>query len=420
MTINEKHVHPDRGRRTALIQKGEKYSKKLSSIVTKCDYAKSESSLCIAGDAKYQNSVIKKVEHLKGAKYVILAGIGGSNLGTEAIYSALAFQTGPRLFVLDAIEKDTYNILKDLVDDIGSVEELALVVVSKSGTTSETIANGVAALEILEEKFGASVATRTVFIGSDGTEFLKVGKKKKVTCVTFPESIGGRFSVFTAVGIVPLYLLGIDTVALREGALAALTLEQRKQTVESAVSLALLAEDGMHTVNFFTFNERLHLLGFWYRQLLAESIGKTMTTDGTTFCHQLLPTVATSVDLHSMAQLYLGGYRGMYTHFVYADTESEYHTLADHWLLRHTPNLKGHTPQEVKNAIRQGVLQAYDDKKLPYRLTALDKLTAFELGLLMSSLMCEVMVLAHLFDVNAFDQPNVESYKLHTREILKH
>jgi glucose-6-phosphate isomerase len=119
-----------------------------------------------------------------------------------------------------------------------------------------------------------------------------------------------------------------------------------------------------------------------------------------------------------MAQLYLGGYRGMYTHFVHADEESEHHRLTDHWLLRHVSGLKGRTPQEVKNAIREGVLKAYDDQHLPYRFTALPKISAHELGLMMASLMFEVMCVGNLFDIDVFDQPNVESYKIHTKKEL--
>jgi glucose-6-phosphate isomerase len=218
--------------------------------------------------------------------------------------------------------------------------------------------------------------------------------------------------------MLPLAILGVDTVSFAEGAADALLKEHRDDVLTASVHIAILAEGGVHTVNFFTFNERLRLLGFWYRQLLAESIGKSMTTEGATFSHQLLPTVATSVDLHSMAQLYLGGYKGMYTHFVYGDVEHAHHKLSDHWLMRHLPMLKDRTPLEVKNAIREGVFKAYDDQKLPYRLSHLPKITAYELGLFMSREMFSVMCLGALFHVDVFNQPNVEAYKSYMRKIL--
>lgn len=418
MKTFEKHINIQNKRLKLLREKAEKYSKFVASVSTKTDYMKHESALAIPLDHSYQKDIAKKIAPLKGAKHIVLIGIGGSSLGTEAVYAALAFTTSPSLLVLDAIDSEALTKLESLIETLDSSSSLALVVVSKSGTTTETLVNGVRALEICEKKFGKDIAKRTVFVGTKGTEFWNIGKKKKVICVSFPEAIGGRYSVFSAVGIVPLTLLGIDVVSFCEGATLALSREYRKQTVEHAVSLALLGEEGVHTVNFFTFNERLKLLGYWYRQLLAESIGKTMTTNGATFCHQLLPTVATSVDLHSMAQLYLGGYRGMYTHFVYANVEGGHHALSDHWLLDHVHILKKKTPQIVQNAIREGVLRAYDDQKLPYRFTTLEKITAHELGLMMASLMFETMCLGHLFDVDVFTQPNVESYKSYTRNIL--
>lgn len=414
----ERHIDIPSESQKRLTGKATKYSQKIARIVTKHDYKKHESALAIVSDLEYQGNLAKDIEHLRGAKHVILIGIGGSSLGTEAVFSALAFDTHPSLHVLDGIDEEALRALGELIAGIETMDELSVVVVSKSGTTTETMTNAVAALELLEAKFGKNVNERVAFVGTKGTDFLEIGDTKKVTCVSFPESIGGRYSVFTAVGIVPLMLLNVDVQSLLDGAVLATSKAERTKTVEHAVSLAALAFEGVHTVNFFTFNQRLRLLGFWYRQLLAESIGKRMTTEGATFCHQLLPTVASDVDLHSMVQLYLGGYRGMYTHFVYGDVESEHHKLTDHWLLSHVKMLEGHAPKEIRDAIRVGVFKAYDDQKLPYRFTMLPKITAHEIGYLMASLMFEVMLLGELFDVDVFDQPNVESYKSYTREVL--
>jgi len=413
----EKNVEVNSERADALLNKAKKYGAKVAGIVTKKDYRRHESALAIPTDDAYQNDIQKKIAHVKGAKHVILIGIGGSSLGVEAVYSALALKTNPELHVYDSIDEEALKDIGALTEGVER-EGLAVVVVSKSGTTTETITNAVSVLKQLEEKYGKNIVERFVFVGGEGTDFLKIGKKKKVTCVTFPDSIGGRYSVFTAVGIVPLSILGIDVTSLLEGASDASSKKYRTDIIERSVSLVALGEGGVHTVNFFTFNKRLKLLGFWYRQLLAESIGKNMTTAGATFSHQLLPTVATDVDLHSMAQLYLGGYKGLYTHFVYADTEGEHHALTNHWLIPATKMIDGHTPKEIRNAIRDGVLQAYDEQKLPYRVTTLDKITAYEVGLMMGSLMFEVMCVGHLFDIDTFNQPNVESYKSYTRDIL--
>lgn len=412
------HTVTTKRRGRVLEKKVHTYTQKITKLLKSNDYTHPESSLVIAGDAKYQNAIIKALKPFKGVKHVLLVGIGGSSLGTEAVYHALAFKTSPALIVLDQIEKDALLKVESLIKEIDNPKDIALVVVSKSGTTTETMLNAVKVLEVCEKKFGKEFNSRTIFIGNADTPFLKIGKKRKILCFTMPDIIGGRYSVFTAVGMVPLTLLGIDTQSLREGALSLFEKKEMTLVERSTVTLAEEAERGVHTVNFFTFSERLELCGYWYRQLLAESIGKRMTTKGTSFSHQLLPVVTTSADLHSMAQLYLGGYKNMYTYFVDYDETSPYHLLAKHWLIEHVPFLAGSEVLKVKEAIRKGVLQAYDDQKLPYRYSELPKCSAYEIGFLFSSFMCEVMCLAHALNVNAFDQPSVELYKKHTRTIL--
>lgn len=418
MDTREHNIEVDAKRQQTLCANAETYSKRVARIVSTSDRTKPEFALGVAADKTYQTSFAEIVTSLSRAKHVVLIGIGGSSLGIEAVYHAVALQTNPRLHVLDAIEPEVLTRMRELLESIEDPADIAICIISKSGNTTETITNATHFISACEDRFGPTVRERIVCIGTEGSEFLTNATNEGVHTASIPESIGGRYSVFTAVGAIPLGILRIDVTAFLDGAQKALEKAERDRSISHAAHLVALAEQGVHTVNFFTFNERLKILGFWWRQLLAESIGKEMTTDGATFSHQLLPTVASSVDLHSMTQLYLGGYAGMYTHFLYADTQSEHHALSDHWLMRHLTNLKGHTPTHIKDAIRKGVFQAYDDKKLPYRMTHLPKVTAYELGQFMATQMFEVMCLGALFNVDVFNQPNIESYKAHTRRLL--
>ncbi len=402
----------------ALEKKAHTYTSKLLRYGKKNDYSLPESSLSVANDTKYQQSIKKALTRFKGIEHVVLVGIGGSSLGTEAVYAALAYKTSPTLEVIDRVNKESLMRLEEHIAGIKNSSRVAIVIVSKSGSTTETMLNAVKVMAVCEKKYGDACYAQTIFIGDKDTQFLKMGKKKKILCFTIPDIIGGRYSVFTAVGIVPLTLLGIDIVSLREGAIEAVSKKNLTKIETSAVTLSAHAEEGVHTVNFFSFNKRLEMCGMWYRQLLAESIGKNMTTKGTSFQYQLLPIVSSSVDLHSMAQLYLGGYKNMYTHFVCYDENHPYHAPAKHWLLEHVSFLRNKTFDEVNGAIREGVLKAYDDQKLPYRFTELPKCSAYEIGFLLATLMAETMYLAHILDVNAFDQPSVELYKKHMRVAL--
>lgn len=408
---------PDIKLRRRLAGKKDAYTQHVSELQYG-NYDVPESSLKVAGDTKYQNAILRELKKFGRVKHVLLIGIGGSNLGTESVYQALAQKTSPVLHVLEAIEPERLREFEGFIAQVEQLEEIAVVVISKSGTTTETMLNTAKVFEIGEQKFGQQFYSRVIFVGDKDTPFWKLGKKKKILCIGVPSHIGGRYSVFTAVGMVPLALLGIDVKSLRDGSIAATKTEALQVTAEAAFSIVDMAYQGVHVVNFFTFNERLHAVGRWYRQLLAESIGKSMTKKKTTFAHQLLPVVTSSADLHSMGQLYLGGYKNCFTHFVTYDDAHPYHLASDHWSMAHMTFLKGKDVRVVKNAITQGTLQAYDDQKLPYSCTVLQKCTAFEIGFLLTSLMYEVMSIGNLFDVNAFDQPNVESYKKHMRSHL--
>lgn len=403
----------------AYARKASQYTAHVAGIVTEKRYDAHESALAIAGDLKYQNALQKKVAHLTDAKHVVLVGIGGSSLAVEALYEAQKHLTTKKLHVLDAIEPQALDTIDALMAESRDLNACAYVIVSKSGTTTETLVNAAALIERGVARFGDAFYSRVVMIGGEHSALLARAKKKKVTTITFPESIGGRYSVFTAVGMVPLFLLGIDTKAIIAGARNALAEEGVALIRNRVVALASAARGGAHTVNFFTFDAALIKMGEWYRQLLAESIGKPKTRKKKLFSHALLPVVSSSVDLHSLAQLYLGGYAGVYTHFVQVAVDSQSAPVNHPWFFADVPALVGKTPEEVKRAIHDGVTAAYREAALPYMETTLDGRTAYELGVFMASAMLEVMCLAHVFDVDAFDQPHVELYKSHTRAILR-
>jgi len=412
------NTNAPKDRRVLLEKKARAYVQKLIASATDYTYATPETALAIAGDAKYQSAIKRKLAAFKEVEHVVLVGIGGSSLGTEAVYRALAQPSSPTLLVLDAVDADSLAQFDALLATISDPKKLAVVVISKSGATTETLVNATYVFGECEKKFGAEYVHRCVCVGNDGTSFLNAAREKHMLTFTIPDSIGGRYSVFTAVGMVPLILLGIDVHSLRKGAKDALTKDRVALSKTSAVTLALHAEQGFHTLNFFTFSNRLYTLGYWYRQLFAESIGKPTTKEGVAFLQHMHPTVSTSVDLHSMAQMYLGGYTHLYTHFISCKEQNVHTTHADHWLLGEHLALGNKKHTAIAHAIKEGVLTAYDEQKLPYSHTELAKCNAYELGLFMASSMIEVMCLAHLCNVDAFTQPSVELYKVHTRAAL--
>jgi glucose-6-phosphate isomerase len=294
--------------------------------------------------------------------------------------------------------------------------QIAVCVISKSGSTTETLANASIVLDDLESRFGADINRQVYFIGNPGTDFMKTGKKLGVHTVTMPEIIGGRYSVATAVGLVPLTLLGHDVDEFISGYLDALSPTLESVVAESAARVASYYGLKYPHYNFFAFESRLEKLGRWYRQLFAESLGKENELNGKTCVHSMVPTIATPVELHSVGQLYMSGVPDVYTDFVSFDDDE-----LDVMIPKKTKiakQLKGFSLQEVATALYGGTVAAYQERQLAYRATIFEEDLAYSVGQFMAMRLREIMYVAHLIGVNAFDQPNVELYKQKTKEIL--
>jgi len=353
------------------------------------------------------------VDALGEVEHVVLIGIGGSSLGTEAIHAAL--KSNVTLHVLDSVApyriKEIVTALKDVPQD-----DVAICSISKSGGTTETLTNTEVLLTELRELYGEKPYERTVCIGNPDNELLKAGGALGAHVVPMHETIGGRYSVFTSVGLVPLALLGHDIDEILNGVEATLTAENEDAAALGAASLHSYLVDGVRSVNFFAFDTRLERLAKWYRQLTAESVGKEYDLDGNKTEIGFIPTISTPVELHSIGQLYFSGFNGVFTDFVTFDDTKLNYTIDPETKI--APTLAGRSMREIHNAIYGGVIGAYGERKLPYRITTLERDLPFAIGLFMGMRMLETMYLAKLMHVNAFDQPNVELYKDITRDIL--
>lgn len=390
------------------------YREQVSNVVANHDTTKSEYSLVHASDAALHDTLADITKQFKGIKHLVLVGIGGSSLGVEAVHGVL--DTGKvKLTVLDTLAANELEHLITTLSRLKRPKEVAICVISKSGATAETLVNAAVLLDGLKKSWGEAVYRQTLFIGDPGTDFMKQGKRLGGTCINMPKIVGGRYSVATEVGLVPMTLLGHDTEAFIEGVLHADDPEIESTIAESAARVYAYIQKNYHHYNFFAFEKRLFTLGAWYRQLFAESIGKSVDRVGKPVVKGLLPTISTPVELHSIGQLYLSPFPGVYTDFVTFDDETIDFAIPKQGLAK---SFSRFTVQEVTTALYGGVAGAYHDKKLPFRTTIFEEELAYELGLFMAMRMRETMYVAELMNFNAFDQPNVELYKQKTKAIL--
>ncbi|MCA9354761.1 MAG: hypothetical protein KC877_04550 [Candidatus Kaiserbacteria bacterium] len=395
------------------VKKLKKYRAHVQSVKEHNDSAANEYSLVHAQQPDLHDTLDTIKKQFKGIQHLVLVGIGGSDLGTKAIHEALG-EDNVTLHSLDTISVHNMSMLLASLKSVRSASKVAVCVISKSGNTAETLVNAGVLLDALEQKFKKAIYAQTIFIGNPDTDFMKTGKRLGVTTVAMPEIVGGRYSVATEVGLVPLALLGHDTDAFISGVLDATTLEFESVVAENAARIAVYLNKNYRSYNFFAFEPRLATLGAWYRQLFAESIGKEKDRSGKKFTKGVVPTISTPTELHSVGQLYLSGFAGVYTDFVTFDYDDNYSVPKKGLAKRYGK----FDMQEVATAIYGGVIGAYQERGLSHRATIFTEELPYSLGLFMGMRMLETMYVAELLNLNAFDQPNVELYKIKTRGIL--
>lgn len=404
------------------------YREELLGISKESGYCRPEAFINLPSDQKIFDDVEgvisqKKCEELK---YVFLVGIGGSKLGTKAIYDALygyfddISGSIPQLIFLDTINSAFLEKVKNLIEnEISSLEEVALVVVSKSGRTTETLANAEFLLSFLKDKPG-SIEDRTVVITENRSPLDKFAKEREFSTLYIPSEISGRYSVFTPVGLLPLGLVGLDIQRVREGAIAGRDMclrgGENNPALVSAVATFENIKRGRDIINNFFFHPELESLGKWWRQLFAESLGKEKNKEGEEIEYSATPiTSIGSMDLHSMFQLFMGGAQDKFTFFAWSKSRKNSIELSDPVM---EGKLAGKGADEISKALLEGVKESYKQEGEPFLETILSEISEYSIGEFMSFKMMETIYLAELLNVNAFNQPKVEMYKNKVEEIL--
>lgn len=349
----------------------------------------------------------------------IVFGIGGSTLGGETLVRTLGDTTHPVQF-FDNIDPSTLAEL-DSVD----WRRTALLVISKSGNTAETLAQFLGLLPRLESDLGAHLPEHVQVIteNRDGA-LARIATELGIEVIPHPP-VGGRYAVLSVVGMLPAAIAGVDIAALLAGARAMAEECGRDDMAENpaffnGAAQYLHAQHGRHICVFMPYVDRLRPLGLWYRQLWAESLGKRDHRGNT---HGLTPALAMGVtDQHSQLQLYLDG-----------PDDKQYTLLADpklgplgmrvptrHTGLPATAPLAGHTTGELLLAEFRATRESLTRHQRPNRTILLDTRDPAAVGALILLLELETVVVARLLEVDPFDQPAVEESKLLARQYLKH
>ena len=363
------------------------------------------------------------------ASDIVLLGTGGSSLGGQTLAQLAghgiagvdALRAGPRLHFMDNLDPDSFAALLEKLP----LHTSRFVSISKSGGTGETLMQTIAVLTALQ---AASLGPRIpdIFLGL--SEPGKPGKKNglrdllakfHVPMLDHHTGVGGRFSALTNVGLLPAAMLGLDIVAIREGAGLALKPVLDKKSADkvpaalgAALSVALAETKGKSISVLMAYADRLERFTRWYVQLWAESLGKD--GKGTTPIAALGP-----VDQHSQLQLFIAGPRDkLFTVITTERAGSGPRIDPELAKLAGEPGLGAKTIGDLVAAQGRATAETLAKNGCPVRTIHLPEIDEESMGELLMHFMLETIIAAHLIGVDAFDQPAVEEGKVLAKAYL--
>ena len=349
---------------------------------------------------------------------LVVIGIGGSYLGARAAVEALnnnffniqdkADRKVPQIFFAGNSISSAY--LADLVELLKN-KDFSINVISKSGTTTEPAIAFRVLKSLLEEKYGEKEAQSRIYVTTDKARGALKGLADSCGMKTFvvPDDVGGRFSIFTAVGLLPIAVAGIDTDAMLKGALDAYNeykpLSKDNDCYKYAAVRNILYNKGKTTEIMVNYEPNLHYFSEWFKQLYGESEGKDNKG--------IFPAgVDFSTDLHSMGQYIQQGRRNIFETVLNVKApERDLEIKAIDEDIDGLNFLAGKTLDSVNKKAFLGTLAAHTGGGVPNIILNIPRLDAYNFGKMIYFFEKACGISGYILGVNPFDQPGVEAYK---------
>lgn len=355
----------------------------------------------------------------KDSDVLIVIGIGGSYLGARAaieflrhgFYNSLPKEKRgtPEIYYVGNSISSTY--LQGVIDVIGD-RDFSVNVISKSGTTTEPAIAFRIFKKMLEDKYGQEEAAKRIYATTDKARgaLKDLATKEGYESFVVPDDVGGRFSVLTAVGLLPIAVSGADIKALMDGAASGreLALNEKfedNEAMKYAAIRNILLRKGKSVEVLANYEPALHYIGEWWKQLYGESEGKDQKG--------IFPAaVDFTTDLHSMGQFIQDGVRIMFETVMNVEEARETITIEKEAEdLDGLNYLAGKTMDFVNKSAMNGTILAHTDGSVPNLMIKIPKMDEFHLGQLFYFFEFACGVSGYILGVNPFNQPGVESYK---------
>lgn len=353
----------------------------------------------------------------QGKKKLVVIGMGGSSLGTKALYQSLwPFDNEQRLLFLDNVDGFSLDQILDRFQ-ASDLNDVGWLLCSKSGGTIEVLSIYDYAYEFLQKKHSHSIINNTLVIcGPQESPLSTFCKKQGLARLNIPVDVGGRFSVFTPVGVYPLHFMGIDLPAVRSGFFKAL--EDEKMICDLSAFLLQGLHEKANSFYCFHYADRLTSWSLWLQQLWSESLSKKTTRTGGE-----APKVSTFVacrgasDQHSVLQQVIEGHENKFVGFVRVkSSEQSRYQISKSWLGNSL--LEGQNLGQLLSAEATATELACQQAGLKTFCLETKELNASSMAYLMGLWMMTMGVLGEAMDIDAFNQPGVESGKIIARRVL--
>ena len=358
---------------------------------------------------------------------LVVIGIGGSYLGARAavemlqhsFYNALDKdkRKGPAIFFAGNNISSTY--MADLLETVEG-KDISVNVISKSGTTTEPAIAFRIFREMIENKYGIKEARKRIYVTTDSKKgaLKTLAKEEKYTTFVIPDNIGGRYSVLTAVGLLPIATAGIDIDKLIKGAQNAQEQYSDKnvkynECYKYAVVRNILYKNKKDIEILVTYEPKLHYLIEWWKQLFGESEGKDKKG--------IYPSgVEFTTDLHSLGQYIQDGRRNLFETVINIEKiNSEIKISMDEDNLDGLNYLSGKTLDFVNKKAMEGTIAAHVEGDVPNILINMEELNEETIGYLIYFFELACAMSGNLLGVDPFNQPGVEKYKTNMFKLLK-
>lgn len=362
----------------------------------------------------------------KDSEVLVVIGIGGSYLGARAVIESLTsnfanmfpdtLRKSPQIFFVG--NSISPNYINELIDCIGD-KDISINVISKSGTTTEPAIAFRIFREYMESKYGADEASKRIYVTTDKKKgaLKQLADEEEYETFVIPDNVGGRFSVLTPVGLLPISVAGIDIDKLMEGAKNAQfnyadSSIKYNQCYRYAVARNILYKNDKNIEILANYEPKLHYFTEWWKQLYGESEGKDQKG--------IFPAgVDLSTDLHSMGQYIQDGRRNLFETVINVEK-----SRTDIKIKRDEDNVDGlnfianKTMDYVNKKAMQGTIEAHVEGGVPNIVINISELNEETIGELIYFFELACAISGNILGVNPFDQPGVEAYKTNMFRLL--